>query len=87
MRILKNVLKLLTFIIIVILPGLALAGEYTLTIDEMPFSPSGKQSTAIAINGSVPGPILRWQEGEVVTIHVTNNLKEDASIHWRDQSR
>jgi len=82
MRILKNVLKLFTFMTTVILPGLALAGEYTLSIDEMPFSPSGKQRTAIAINGSVPGPTLRWQEGEVVTIHVTNNLKEDASIHW-----
>ena len=28
------------------------------------------------------GPTLRWKEGEEVTIHVTNNLDEDTSIHW-----
>ena len=82
MRTLKNALKLLAFVTVLIIPGLAGAGEYNLTIDEMPFSPSGKQRTAIAVNGSVPGPTLRWQEGEEVTIRVTNNLKVDASIHW-----
>ena len=82
-----KMLKLMVFVLVLAFPGLAAAGEYFLTIDEMPFSPSGKQRTAIAVNGSVPGPTLRWQEGETVTIHVTNNLKEDASIHWHGGSR
>jgi FtsP/CotA-like multicopper oxidase with cupredoxin domain len=56
--------------------------EFFLTIDLLPFSPSGKKRTAVAVNGSVPGPTLRWKEGEPVTIHVTNNLKEPTSIHW-----
>ena len=34
------------------------------------------------INGSVPGPILRWQEGDRVTLRVTNHLAQDTSIHW-----
>ncbi len=34
------------------------------------------------INGTVPGPALRWREGEDVTIRVTNRLDEPTSIHW-----
>jgi len=30
----------------------------------------------------LPGPVLRWREGEKVTLRVTNNLVEDSSIHW-----
>ena len=28
------------------------------------------------------GGVIRWREGDEITINVTNNLKEDASIHW-----
>ncbi|HXV74315.1 MAG TPA: multicopper oxidase domain-containing protein, partial [Sphingomonadales bacterium] len=56
--------------------------EIFLTIGKMLFSPSGKKRTAIAVNGSVPGPLLRWREGETVTIHVANTLDEMTSIHW-----
>ena len=37
---------------------------------------------ATAVNGSVPGPILRWREGDAVTLAVTNHLKVQTSIHW-----
>jgi CopA family copper-resistance protein len=43
---------------------------------------TGKERFATAINGSVPGPVLRWREGDVVTLNVSNNLAEDTSIHW-----
>ena len=43
---------------------------------------TGRERPATAINGSVPGPILRWQEGERVTLRVTNHLAHDTSIHW-----
>src|SRR5262249_25766936 len=42
----------------------------------------GHPSIATAINGTVPGPILHWREGDTVTIAVTNHLKEHTSIHW-----
>ncbi|MFT9092617.1 MAG: copper resistance system multicopper oxidase, partial [Gluconacetobacter sp.] len=42
-----------------------------------------KPRTAPCIGGSVPGPILRWQQGDIVTINVTNGLENaDTSIHW-----
>jgi CopA family copper-resistance protein len=43
---------------------------------------TGRERTATTFNGSVPGPVLRWQEGERVTLRVTNNLAHDSSIHW-----
>lgn len=43
---------------------------------------TGREQPATAFNGSVPGPILRWKEGERVTLRVTNHLAHDSSIHW-----
>jgi CopA family copper-resistance protein len=42
----------------------------------------GRPSTVIAINGSVPGPVLHFTEGQTETIRVTNKLAETTSIHW-----
>lgn len=64
-------------------PQVTLAGKhFELTIDSLPVNFTGKRSVATAVNGSVPGPILRWREGDTVTIAVTNRLKVPASIHW-----
>lgn len=37
---------------------------------------------APSIGGTVPGPILRWKQGETVTLNVSNALDETTSIHW-----
>jgi CopA family copper-resistance protein len=56
--------------------------HFELTVDQLPVNFTGKKRTAIAVNGSVPGPTLRWREGEAVTVAVTNRLKTPTSIHW-----
>jgi FtsP/CotA-like multicopper oxidase with cupredoxin domain len=43
---------------------------------------TGRERPATTFNGSVPGPIIRWREGDRVTMRVTNNLAHDSSIHW-----
>ena len=43
---------------------------------------TGRERPATTFNGSVPGPILRWREGDRVTLRVTNHLAQDSSIHW-----
>ena len=43
---------------------------------------TGKQRIATTVNGSLPAPVLRWKEGERVTLRVKNNLAHDSSIHW-----
>ncbi|KQT35439.1 copper-binding protein [Sphingomonas sp. Leaf412] len=42
----------------------------------------GKESHAIAVNGTVPAPLIRLREGQNVRLHVENALDEDSSIHW-----
>ncbi|MBF3214762.1 copper resistance system multicopper oxidase, partial [Pseudomonas aeruginosa] len=60
-----------------------LAGDsFDLFIGETPVNLSGSPATAMTINGSLPGPTLRWREGDNVTLRVRNRLAEDTSIHW-----
>lgn len=60
-----------------------LAGtEFDLFIDQSPVNLTGRKRTALTINGSLPGPLLRWREGDTVTLRVKNRLVEPTSIHW-----
>src|SRR5882724_3512331 len=43
---------------------------------------AGKCIKAMAINDQIPAPILHFQEGDNVTIHVHNQLDEDTALHW-----
>lgn len=56
--------------------------EFDLVISELPVNFTGQPAIATAINGQLPGPTLRWREGDTVTIRVTNRLKIETSIHW-----
>ncbi|MCP9468637.1 MAG: copper resistance system multicopper oxidase [Nitrospira sp.] len=61
----------------------ALSGELIdLVINERSFTVDGQIGTAVTINGTVPGPLLRLREGQQVAIRVTNHLREPTSIHW-----
>jgi FtsP/CotA-like multicopper oxidase with cupredoxin domain len=63
-------------------PEIFTGKHFELTIDSMPVNYTGHRSVATAVNGSVPAPILRWKEGDTITIAVTNRLKVPTSIHW-----
>jgi len=56
--------------------------EYTLSIGEIGVNFTGTPARALAVNGQVPGPALRFKDGDDVVIHVTNNLDVMSSIHW-----
>ena len=56
--------------------------EYNLTIDEMMVNITGKEVMGMAINNSIPGPTLRFTEGEYAVIHVTNKMEMETSVHW-----
>ena len=55
--------------------------EFDLVIDETPVNFTGKPAMATTINGMLPGPTLRWRQGDTVTLRVTNRLREPTSIH------
>jgi CopA family copper-resistance protein len=63
-------------------PSVLTGNQFDLTIDPAPINITGRPRVATAVNGSVPGPILRFREGDTVTLNVTNKLAEPTSIHW-----
>ena len=63
--------------------GQDLAGQhFELFIGQTPVNITGRPRTALTINNSLPGPLLRWREGDTVTLRVRNRLAQDTSIHW-----
>jgi CopA family copper-resistance protein len=51
-------------------------------ISKVPLEIDGRFGTAIAMNGSVPGPLIRLKEGRDAILRVTNLLDEVTPIHW-----
>ncbi|QQX91772.1 copper resistance system multicopper oxidase [Gluconobacter sphaericus] len=56
--------------------------RWDLKIGHTRISLDGKTMHAPTAGGTVPGPILRWKQGDTVSINVTNTLNEPTSIHW-----
>ncbi len=62
--------------------GGAKANEIDLVIRKQQVTFGKRRGTAITVNGTVPGPLVRLREGTDAILRVTNELKEDTSIHW-----
>jgi len=63
--------------------GDVLSGKiFNLSIGYTAVNVTGTPAIATTINGKLHAPTLKWKEGDDITINVTNNLSEDASIHW-----
>jgi len=57
--------------------------DFDLAIGTSPVNFTGRARPAITVNGSLPAPILRWREGDTVTLRVANRLADaHSSIHW-----
>tara|TARA_R110002049_G_scaffold116099_1_gene268409 strand:+ start:8073 stop:10448 length:2376 start_codon:yes stop_codon:yes gene_type:complete len=56
--------------------------EYTITLREEMVNKAGKEVKGMTINGSIPGPVLEFTEGEYAVIYVKNEMSEESSIHW-----
>jgi CopA family copper-resistance protein len=63
-------------------PGVISGTDIELAIAELPVNFTGRARVARAINGSVPGPLLRFREGDEVRIRVANRMAVPTSIHW-----
>ncbi len=60
----------------------AWAETYHLDIARETVNFTGHPVKKITINGGIPGPTLRFTQGEEAIITVTNHLDEDSSVHW-----
>lgn len=63
-------------------PQVLNGNQFDLNIGYQVVNMTGSEKIATTVNGSLPAPILRWKEGERVTLRVKNNLAHDSSIHW-----
>jgi len=56
--------------------------RFELELESRDVNFTGRVRSATVVDGSLPGPILRWREGDTVRLRVTNRLAVDSSIHW-----
>ncbi|MCO1335560.1 copper resistance system multicopper oxidase [Microbulbifer sp. OS29] len=64
-------------------PAEVLSGhQFNLSIGYRRVNFTGSERQAVTVNGSLPGPILRWREGDTVTLNVRNQLARASSLHW-----
>ncbi|WP_157006495.1 copper resistance system multicopper oxidase [Luteibacter yeojuensis] len=55
---------------------------FQLAVREAAVDFTGRARTAVTLDGSVPGPTLRWREGDEVSIAIDNQLDTVTSLHW-----
>ena len=64
-------------------PNTVLTGtDFDLEVSSLEVSFTGVRRIATAVNGQVPGPQLRWREGDTITVRVKNRLAVPTSLHW-----
>jgi CopA family copper-resistance protein len=63
-------------------PEVLQGNDFDLTVRRQAINLTGRQSWSNTINGGVPGPVLRWREGDVVTIRLKNEMPEATGFHW-----
>jgi hypothetical protein len=56
--------------------------EYDLAISQQQLNITGKPAWSMTVNGGIPGPTLRFREGDLARIRVKNTMAVDTSIHW-----
>jgi CopA family copper-resistance protein len=72
----------LLFCILAVKPVHADVVEYDLTISQQDLNVTGSLASAMTINGVIPGPTLRFNDGDIARIHVHNKMNVETSIHW-----
>ncbi len=63
-------------------PSWAKDVSYDLTVDHQSVNFTGKTVQAMTVNGGIPGPVLRWTEGDQAVVRVHNKMNVETSIHW-----
>ena len=63
-------------------PEVLSGSEFDLSIGGIDVDFGNGRRAATAVNGRLPAPLLRWREGDVVTLRVRNTLPTTSSIHW-----
>lgn len=83
-KLIKPVAVLLGCLALLVPVSVVWAGtvEYDLTIARQEVNFTGQSTQAMTINGLLPGPTLRFTEGDHAVIRVHNQMDVETSIHW-----
>ena len=81
-RVIQTSSALIFFILFAYLPAYATTVEYKLTIAQQEVNITGTPVQGMTINGGIPGPTLRFKEGDTARIRVENKMSVETSIHW-----
>jgi len=73
---------MVAFIIFIHIQAQAATVEYELTIAQQEVNFTGKPTQGMTINSGIPGPTLRFKEGDYARIYVHNEMRVETSIHW-----
>lgn len=63
-------------------PNVLSGTDFALELVEAPVNFTGTPRIATTVNGQVPAPLLRWREGDRITLRVKNRMPVSGSIHW-----
>ncbi|KAF2445480.1 multicopper oxidase [Karstenula rhodostoma CBS 690.94] len=64
-------------------PDTGITVEYWFEVQNITAAPDGFERIVLAVNGTVPGPLIEANWGDTVKIHVTNALTTNGTgIHW-----
>src|SRR5690606_18403182 len=55
-------------------PAVLSGHDFDLAIGQTLLDITGRPRPAVAVNGQVPAPLLRWREGDTVSVRVHNRL-------------
>ena len=67
-------------------PNKSGAADYTLHINKFPVEISPKRIISVTTyNGQFPGPLLRFKEGQSVTVDAYNDTDTPEQLHWHGQ--
>ena len=56
--------------------------EYNLIIEKGSIIIDDISTNGMTINGTIPGPVLEFTEGDLAVINVTNKMDVETSVHW-----
>ena len=60
-----------------------LSGEHlTMKVADAAFRTGNRRGAGVTVNGTIPGPLVRLQEGQNLVVDMVNNSSEGTSIHW-----
>ena len=60
-----------------------LSGEHlTMTVEDATLSTGQRIGPAVMVNGTIPGPLVRLQEGQDLVVDLVNDSSDETSIHW-----